>query len=327
MQIEHVYWLAALLLACAGVLDLRDGRWAHAAFWLILAAVFFGGDTVLAMAKSGNRLPQQIVGAGVIVLALLAAFGLRRKSHAPLESAGEASLQERAAGAARLGHRLFGPALLIPVITAILVLSSEHLKIHGVSLLPKEQVTLGALAAACTAALLAAICVTGGRPLQAMREHRRLLDTIGWAAVLPMLLAALGNVFAATGVGTAVAQLVGAVIPTDSRLACLAAYALGMALFTAIMGNAFAAFPVLTGGIALPLLVGKHGADPAALCALGMLAGYCGTLLTPMAANFNLVPAALLELKDANGVIRAQLPTALVLFAVNFALLYILAFR
>ena len=32
--------------------------------------------------------------------------------------------------------------------------------------------------------------------------------------------------------------------------------------------------------------------------AIGMLAGFCGTLMTPMAANFNIVPAALLELKD-----------------------------
>ena len=51
-------------------------------------------------------------------------------------------------------------------------------------------------------------------------------------------------------------------------------------------------------------------ADAAApLAAIGMLSGYCGTLLTPMAANFNLVPAALLELKDPNAVIRQQVAT------------------
>lgn len=32
-----------------------------------------------------------------------------------------------------------------------------------------------------------------------------------------------------------------------------------------------------------------------------MLSGFCGTLMTPMAANFNIVPAALLELSDRNG--------------------------
>ena len=71
------------------------------------------------------------------------------------------------------------------------------------------------------------------------------------------------------------------------------AYCLGMMLFTVVMGNAFAAFAVITGGIGLPLIVQMHGGN-----SFGMFAGYCGTLLTPMAANFNIVPAMLLELKD-----------------------------
>jgi uncharacterized membrane protein len=98
-------------------------------------------------------------------------------------------------------------------------------------------------------------------------------------------------------------------------------------LFTVIMGNAFAAFPVMMAGIGLPLLIQRHGADPAALGAIGMVTGYCGTLMTPMAANFNLVPAALLELDDPNAVIRAQFPTAVVLMSVNLVLMYWLVFR
>ena len=62
--------------------------------------------------------------------------------------------------------------------------------------------------------------------------------------------------------------------------------------------------------IGMPLLIHQHHGDPAIICAIGMLAGFCGTLMTPMAANFNLVPAALLELKDQNGVIKAQVGTA-----------------
>ncbi|MBS0213172.1 MAG: DUF979 family protein [Proteobacteria bacterium] len=90
---------------------------------------------------------------------------------------------------------------------------------------------------------------------------------------------------------------------------------------------AFAAFPVMTAGIGLPLLIHAHGANAAVVGSLGMLTGYCGTLLTPMAANFNIVPAVLLELPDRNGVIRAQWPTALVLLVVNLALMAWLAFR
>jgi uncharacterized membrane protein len=142
-----------------------------------------------------------------------------------------------------------------------------------------------------------------------------------------MVLATLGSVFAATGVGDAIAAIVGATIPADSRIACLVAFALGMVAFTMIMGNAFAAFPVMMAGVGLPLLVLRHGADPAVLGAMGMLTGYCGTLLTPMAANFNIVPAVLLELPDHYGVIRAQWPTALILLAVNVLLMGMLVFR
>ena len=105
------------------------------------------------------------------------------------------------------------------------------------------------------------------------------------------------------------------------------AYGLGMALFTMVMGNAFAAFPVMTAAIGLPLLIGQHHGDPAVVAAIGMLAGFCGTLMTPMAANFNVVPAALLELRDRNAVVKAQVPTALPLLAVNIALIWFLAFR
>lgn len=100
-----------------------------------------------------------------------------------------------------------------------------------------------------------------------------------------------------------------------------------MAVFTIIMGNAFAAFPVMAAAIGIPVLVVGFGGDPAIIGAIGMLAGFCGTLLTPMAANFNIVPAALLELKSQYGVIRMQIWTAIPLLVCNILLIYFLAFR
>jgi uncharacterized membrane protein len=90
------------------------------------------------------------------------------------------------------------------------------------------------------------------------------------------------------------------------------------------MGNGFAAFPVMTGGIGVPVLVGVFHGNPAVMAAIGMFSGYCGTLLTPMAANYNIVPAALLELPDKYAVIKAQVPTALAMLVVNIVLLYVL---
>ena len=257
---------------------------------------------------------------GVAVLAMVALGGLNRTGRG---AGSPATPEQRAASAERLGNRLFGPALAIPLVTLALVLGGRWLH----AWIDPRQSTLTALGIACVVAFAAALRVTRASPATGLAEGRRLLDALGWAVLLPMLLATLGSVFAATGVGDTIAAIVGALIPTDSRLACLAAFALGMVLFTVIMGNAFAAFPVLMAGVGLPLLVLKHGAHPAVLGSIGMLTGYCGTLLTPMAANFNIVPAVLLELPDQYGVIRAQWPTAVALLFVNFALLWWLAFR
>jgi len=219
------------------------------------------------------------------------------------------------------------PALLIPLVTVLVALFGAKIRFGAIPLFGESSITLIGLSLASVLAAAAAVAVTRQPAIQVASEGRRLLDTIGWAALLPLVLATLGGVFAASGIGEAIASLVSAVIPSDNRLACVLAYGLGMVLFTVIMGNAFAAFPVMTAGIGLPLLIQQHGADPAILGALGMLTGYCGTLMTPMAANFNLVPAALLELDDPNAVIRAQLPTAIPLLLVNLVLMYWLVFR
>jgi uncharacterized membrane protein len=58
-----------------------------------------------------------------------------------------------------------------------------------------------------------------------------------------------------------------------------------------------------------------------------MLNGFCGTLMTPMTPNFNIVPETLLELRDKNGVIKSQWPTALLLLAVNTLLMYGFVYR
>src|ERR1035437_638625 len=153
--------------------------------------------------------------------------------------------------------------------------------------------------------------------LAPLHEARRLWDSVGWAAVLPQMLASLGALFAVAGVGKVVAGLAERWIPLGSPLVAVVTYTVGMAVFTMIMGNAFAAFPVMTAGIGLPLIVQKFGGDPAVMAAIGMLSGFCGTLMTPMAANFNIVPTALLELPDENAVIKVQIPTAIMLLGAN----------
>ena len=323
LRIEYAYWLvAAIFLATAGM-NLHERRWAATAFWSVLALLFVGGDYALAAQQAGDLRPVRFAGVCVVIVALLAP-----RVHRP--AIAERPVAERVASALRLRHRLFVPALLIPAVTvvfALIDLASRKYRFPIGWLVGDGSTTLVGLAVACAVALIAALSITRSRPALAVTEGRRLLDTLGWAILLPLFLAALGGVFNATGVGDAVAAIVAGIVPTQHAFACVLAYGLGMVLFTVIMGNAFAAFPVMTAGIGLPLLVKLHGADAAVVGSLGMLAGYCGTLLTPMAANFNIVPAVLLELDDSNGVIRAQWATALPLLAVNLALMMWLAFR
>lgn len=315
ITLQYIYWLAGaylLVLAWRGGRDRSNPkRWGNAAFWGIMALMFLAGE----------RLPSAMAGAAVVALALIAGLGAMGRGSAEAATDGRKREQAR-----QLGNRLFLPALLIPGTTVALVLLAKYTRWGG-WLLAAEQTTVIALGLACLASVLSACVLTRRSPMFAIESSRPLVDAIGWTAILPLMLAALGSVFAATGVGDAVSSLVQWAIPVENRLAVVLAYALGMALFTMVMGNAFAAFPVMTAGIGIPLLVQGHGAEAASMAAIGMLSGYCGTLMTPMAANFNLVPVALLELDDPYAVIRAQLPTALPLLAANVVLMYLVIFR
>jgi uncharacterized membrane protein len=319
LKLTHVLYLIGALLVGTAVLNAGERRWWNAAFWAIVAIPFLVGDQILAAVNAGTKWPAQAMGVGVIAVALLAP---RLRSEVR-----EGDRAAREASAARLGDRLFLPALAIPAIVAAFVLYARFVGWPVTRVVDPTQLAYISLGVAVVIALGASLWVTRSHPIRGLTEGRRLVDTIGWPLVLPLLLAVLGRVFLDTGVGTAIAKLVGYVIPVDSWLACMLAFGLGMVAFTMIMGNAFAAFPVMMGGIGLPLLVSRHGADPAALGAIGMVTGYCGTLMTPMAANFNIVPVILLELPGQYSVVRVQIPTALVLLVANLVIMGICVFR
>jgi len=315
ITVHWLFTLAGLMFAAFSVLSLLDAdhpkRFGNAAFWGLMALSLIAGDR---LGDFGN---------GLLVLGLagLAGFGFIGRSRPPTTSD-----DEREGFAARHRNRLFLPALVIPATAMAGTLLWSYTPLGASGLIEAKRETyvflgLGVLFALAT--IFAWLRPPAVAPLQ---EGRRLIDAIGWAAVLPQMLAALGVLFAAAGVGDVIGGLTRAVIPEGSIFLTVAVFGLGMALFTMIMGNAFAAFPVMAAAIGVPLLIQGYGGDPAVVGAIGMLAGFCGTLMTPMAANFNIVPAALLELKDRNGVIKAQVGTALPLLAVNILLIYFLAF-
>ena len=111
-----------------------------------------------------------------------------------------------------------------------------------------------ALGIATVVALILSFIITKGKFGDAAEDGRRLLELIGPLCILPQLLAALGSVFSSAGVGQVIADGISAVIPQGNILLGVIAYCVGMALFTMIMGNAFAAFAVITLALAFPSL-------------------------------------------------------------------------
>ncbi len=307
IHVQAAYDLAGVLFLGIAAMIARDGRepgrWLKAAFWGLFGISFLFGD------RLGD------VGNGVLVLALVALGGsgaLRlKRSVAP---SGPAPPMPSAS--------IFLPILLVPVLTFAGTLVLPLVKIGGEPLVETKQVTVICMAGAVLVGLAVAMVRLRPAALAPVREGRRLMEFVGWAAVLPQLLAALGAVFALAGVGHAVGDLIGGWLPHDSRIAAVAVYCVGMAVFTMIMGNAFAAFPVLVAGVGAPLIVGRFGGEAAIVGAIGMLSGYCGTLMTPMASH-NIIPTALLGL-PSGAVIRAQAPTALIVLAANIVLLDLL---
>ena len=312
---DAVYLLLGLMYGATALLTFRDRshprRWAAGLFWALWALSFLAGRWLGDLAN------------GVLVMALALIVGLNLVRRGAVATTDPPT---REALAAQFGARLFLPALVIPFVALLGSLTLKYLTLGGRPLIDPAQTTYVALALGVILALAAAMPMLKARALEPAQESRRLVDQIGWAALLPQMLAALGVVFVSTGVGKTIGDWVAHYLPVGSPLAAVCVYTFGMALFTVIMGNAFAAFPVMTAGVGLPLLVHRFGGDPAVVSAIGMLSGFCGTLVTPMAANFNLVPAALLDL-PRYAVIRAQAPTAAIMLIGNTALMYLLAFH
>lgn len=310
--LDTLYTLAGLVFASWALATLRDGQHPHrlrgACFWGLIAASFLAGD---ALGDLGN---------GVLVLALvaLALMGAPGKGAPPTSSA-----DDRSASATQRGNRLFLPALIMPAVALAGTMMFPHLG----GLFDEKQVTLVSLGLGAVLAAAALMAWTRPPATALVAEGRRLAEGVGWAMLLPQLLASLGMIFGLAGVGEIIGTLAPMAIPEGNRLAAVVAFTGGMAMFTILMGNAFAAFPVMMGGIGLPVLVLGLGGNPVVVGAVGMLAGFCGTLLSPMAANFNIVPAALLELPDRYAVIRAQVATAIPLWLFNTALIWGFAFR
>ncbi|GCD47475.1 DUF979 domain-containing protein [Streptomyces paromomycinus] len=321
IKAEWFYWLVGLsfLVMASQMLTDRSNpkRFGTTAFWGLLGVGFIYSSWVVE-----KKAPAEPLGAAVLVMVLLAGFGFTGRG-TPRTTTPE----QREASALKLGNKLFVPALAIPVVALLCAVLVKKLSIGGEPILQEGSETILGLGIGAVVALVVGMIMLREKRISVpVQAGRSMLESMGWAMLLPQLLATLGTIFQLSGVGTQVGKLATSVLPKDSLYVAVVVYCVGMALFTVIMGNAFAAFPVMTAAVGWPVLIEHFHGDAPAVLAIGMLAGFCGTLVTPMAANFNIVPSALLELKDQYGPIKAQLPTAGVLLGCNIVVMALFAF-
>lgn len=298
---QIIYILCGLVSISTGIRGLKNekAKIGTFLFWTILGIIFIFGEAI----------PYKVTGGLLVILAIIT---VTKQLH--IGKFENISSQFKIAQSEKLKNKIFIPAVLIGI-AAFLIL---QFKIGKTAIPPALGIGGGSLVA-----LLAAAIIIKPKFSETNEDTSKLLMQIGATAILPQLLAALGAVFTKAGVGKVIAASISSVVPTGNIFVGIVIYAIGMVIFTMIMGNAFAAFSVITAGIGIPFII-KNGGNPAIIGALGMTAGYCGTLMTPMAANFNIVPASILEIKDKYGIIKVQAPIALLLLVTHIILMLLL---
>jgi uncharacterized membrane protein len=288
--LELLFFVMGLVTAYVAVKNLLDKtnpkRFGTAVFWIMLAVV-------LALGRFINPRVN-----GVLILIMALAAILRQVGPGETEGVDPAYSQ---AMSNKFGYTIFIPTLSIGLSALAFALFTK----------------LGALVGIGFGVILAIVILMfmnrDNKPSTFLNDFTRMIGMIGPLSMLPMLLASLGAIFTKAGVGDVIAGYVGKVIPEGNVTIGLIVFAIAMPVFTIIMGNAFAAITVITVGIGFPFVL-QYINNPAAIGMLALTCGYCGTLCTPMAANFNIVPVALLEMKDRFGVIKKQwIPAILIL--------------
>ena len=305
-SLKAVYALTGCVLFVFSCLNLRDrtnpSRVGTALFWFILGVIFAFGGT----------LPTWVT--GLLVLSLVAIDGAGRVGRGVSDDVTKSGQIQ--AKLTSLGNKIFLPALFIPLVTFAFAIAFRRLGLNT-----NEGPLIG-LGYSGVAALLVGLALTKGTFGEAFKEGRRLNDAMGTVNILPALLASLGVIFTASKVGDLIAQGIHKIIPGQNLFLLIGANCLGMALFTMVMGNSFAAFPVIAAGVLVPLILQPFGINPAMAAIVTLTAGSTGTLMTPMAANFNIVPTALLEMRDQYGVIKFQIPFAITIWLMHVLVMW-----
>lgn len=299
--LEVMYCLIGLISIYVAFKNLKDKENKNSVgsfvFWFDLGVMFVLGKWLPALAD------------GILLIILVLPPILKKVSPG---NEPEPILDEMEQNNKKIGAKVFVPAVCIGLFALLAAFFTKISPLVGMSV------------GVFVAMIILRIYSKSNTPSVFLKDCRRMMDVVGPLSMLPMLLAALGAVFTAAGVGDVISSLVSNIIPAGNVTIGIIVYAIGMAVFTMIMGNAFAAITVMTVGIGAPFVL-KYGVDPVVIGSLALTCGYCGTLCTPMAANFNMVPVAILEMKDKNGVIKKQVLVAIIMLVVQIVMMIMMS--
>ena len=319
---EIVYGLCGIVCIYTGIMGLKNKNAPVGTFlfWSILGILFMFGKLFVNRFKYGGA----VAGGLLIFLGILTLTKqVRMGEFEPV------SKEEIAANSKKAGNKIFIPALLLGIAAMLLAQMKSFNIVIGTNDAGKAVIfgfsTAQVVGLSSLFAFIAAFIIAKPKLKTTMDDTAKMLMQVGSANLLPQLLGVLGAIFALAGIGKIIGYFASGIVPEGIPVAGVVTYCLGMVLFTMIMGNAFAAFTVITIGVGVPFVIAQGG-NPAVVGALGMTCGYCGTLLTPMAANFNIVPAAILEMKNKYKLIAMQSFMALALIAVHIILMLTFAF-
>ncbi|CEM61042.1 DUF979 domain-containing protein [Treponema phagedenis] len=319
---EIVYGLCGIVSIVTGYLALKGKKTPIGTFlfWTILGLLFmFGKALVLYVPKGGAIIGGLLILLGVLTLIKQVKMG----EFAPLTK------EEIEENSKKVMNKIFIPALLLGVVAMFLAQVKSFNIAIGTTAEGKAIIfgfsTAQVVGLASIIALIAAVLLTKPSLKNTVHDTSKMLMQVGSSSLLPQLLGVLGAIFATAGIGTIIGNFAGAIVPQGIPVLGVITYCLGMVIFTMIMGNAFAAFTVITIGVGIPFVIAQGG-NPAVVGALGMTCGYCGTLLTPMAANFNIVPAAILETNDKYALIKTQAFLSAFLIVAHIILMLLFAF-
>jgi uncharacterized membrane protein len=174
IRLEHLYCVTGALFAGWALLSLFDRsnrkHFGNAIFWGLMATSLLGGSH---FTDFGN---------GLIVLGMvgIAGFGLMGRGHP--KTTGDV---ERKAFAELRGNKLFLPALIIPFVALAGTLLYNYTALGQLGWIEPKRETYVFLVLGVLLALLVICAWLRPPPIAPVEEGRRLIDAIGWAAVLP----------------------------------------------------------------------------------------------------------------------------------------------